>query len=626
MSKKVIGIDLGTGFSAVATIEGGKPVVIANAEGQRTTPSVVCLKDGERKVGISAKRQAIVNPKETVSLIKRFMGVNFDQCEDIIKHVQYPVINKNNKPYVSIDGRDYSPEEISSMILMKMKKTAEDYLGETVTDAVITCPAWFDHAAREATKLAGEMAGLTVHRVINEPTAAILASGIEINGDESKIVMVADIGCGTTDFSICEISDGITEVLASKGDVFLGGSDFDNAIAQYLVDTFNKEYNYDLSTDTQAMTRILEESEKAKIELSNSTTTEINIPYITAVNGEPKHLMTTLTRAKYEQLTQNLVEKIVACGKDALKAADVDNSDLNCVLLVGGQTRSVNIQEALKNEFNATLNKSINPDEAVCQGAVIQCNTIVGGEGASDVLLLDVTPVSLGIDTYPNRFTKIIEANTTIPTKKSQVFSTAVDNQTAVTVRVLQGERPMSDDNKEIGVFHLDGIAPAPRGIPQIEVSFEIDANGIVTVSAKDKATNKEQHITIENSNKLSQEEIDRIKKEAEQYAEEDKKRVEELEKLNAGEGFASQIEKSLDEFKDKITDDEKQTITPLLEKLKQSVTDKKYDEIDADMKALQDVWFPIVQKFYQEQQSSETATEAQATDVNVQDVDATEV
>ena len=489
-----ISVDLGTGNSCTAVIENGKPVVVANSEGKRTTPSVVSLKNGERKVGESANRQRIINPMETIYNIKRFMGNDYDACSEIISRVPYKVNNVGGKPRIEVEGKEYSPEEISSFILNKMKKTAEDYLGEAVTDAVITCPAWFDNAAREATKLAGEMCGLNVLRIINEPTAAILASSI-VTSNKSQKVMVADIGCGTTDFSICDISDGVVEVLASKGDVFLGGSDFDNAISQWLIDSFKSENGIDLSKDKQALSRIIEAAEKAKIELSSSTSTDINLPYITVKDGTPIHLTQTITRAKLEQLTVSLVDKIVKCGEEALKAANLDRSDLDCILLVGGQSRSLAIQEALSKTFGVELNKSVNPDEAVAEGAAIQANTIIGGSNASDILLLDVTPLTLGIETMGGVMTTLVE---------EQIFTTASANQTSVQIHVLQGERAMAKDNKSLGIFSLDGIMPAPRGVPRIEVSFSLDANSILTVSATDKATGKEQHITIQNNNSLS--------------------------------------------------------------------------------------------------------------------------
>lgn len=601
MSKKAIGIDLGTGFSAVAVIENGKPTIIANSEGGRTTPSVVSLKDGDKKVGETARRQRVVNPKETITVIKRFMGVEYSKCGDIIKNVPYEVKDVKGKPRIVVDGREYSPEEISSYIVNKMKKTAEDYIGESVTDAVITCPAWFDNAAREATKLAGEMCGLNVLRVINEPTAAILSSEIDVkHGD--KIVLVADIGSGTTDFSVCELSDGVTEVLASHGNVFLGGTDFDNAIANWLIDDFKAEYGVNLKDDVQALQRILEAAEKAKIELSSTTSTEINLPYITVIDSAPKHLIKTLTRAKFDQLTKDLVDEIISCGKEAMKQAKVEYRDLHCVLLVGGQTRSESIQKALSDEFKAPLNKSVNPDEAVACGAAIQANILIGGDNASDVLLLDVTPLTLGIETMGNVMTPLVEANTTIPTRRSEVFSTAVDNQPAVTINVLQGERPMATDNKSIGLFTLDGIAPARRGVPQIEVTFDIDANGIVTVSAIDKATNKEQHITIESKNSLSQEEIDRIKQEAKEHEEEDKKTKERLEKSNKCEALIYSVEQTMDNLKEHITEEDKKFFDEKVEVLKKMREDNDFSKFNEEEGAIQSKLYEISSKSYGKQ------------------------
>lgn len=606
MSKRVIGIDLGTGNSAVATIENGVPTIIVNSEGNRTTPSVIGLKNGDRKVGESARRQRVVSPKETVSLIKRFMGVDYDKCSEIMKHVPYNVVNVNGKPRVDINGKQYSPEELSSMILAKMKKSAEDFCGEEVTDAVITCPAWFDNNAREATKLAGEMAGLKVHRIINEPTAAILASDIDTENG-SKIILVADIGMGTTDFSVCEVSDGIVEVLASKGDVFLGGSDFDNAIASWIVDLLKSDYGVDITSDPQAMQRILEAAEAAKIDLSNGTSTDINLPYITLKDGAPIHLITSLTRANMERLTSKLVDRIVACAKEAVEASKVDRKDISSILMVGGQSRSLAIREALKNEFKVDLNLSVNPDEAVALGAAVQANIIVGGDGSKEILLLDVTPISMGIETMGGIFTKLIDANTTIPCKKTEIFSTAVDNQTTVDIRVLQGERPMAKDNKEVGIFRLDGILPAQRGIPQIEVTFDIDANGILKVSAKDKATNKEQSITIESKGSLTDAEIQRIKNEAEQFAEADKKEKENAEIINKGDGIVFSTERTIKDMNDKLTDEDKTNLNELVSKMKTAVKDKNIDDINSLEKEINSTWNSISERIYSKENQTNT-------------------
>lgn len=609
MSKRVIGIDLGTGNSAVATIENGIPTIIVNSEGNRTTPSIISLKNGERKVGESARRQRVVSPKETVSLIKRFMGVDYDKCSDIMKHVSYDVINVNGKPRVQINDKQYSPEELSSMILAKMKKSAEDFCGEEVTDAVITCPAWFDNNAREATKLAGEMAGLKVHRIINEPTAAILASDIDTTKG-SKIVLVADIGCGTTDFSVCEISDGMVEVLASKGDVFLGGSDFDNAIASWMVGLLKDGYNLDVTQDPQAMQRIIEAAEAAKIDLSNSTSTDINLPYIALKDGAPIHLITSLTRAYMERLTSGLVERIVNCAKEAVTASKVDKKDISCILMVGGQSRSLAVRDALKKEFDVELNLSVNPDEAVALGAAVQANIIVGGDGSKDILLLDVTPISMGIETMGGIFTKLIDANTTIPCRKTEIFSTAVDNQTSVDIKVLQGERPMAKDNKEVGVFRLDGIMPAQRGVPQIEVTFDIDANGILKVSATDKATNKEQSITIESKGSLTEAEIEKIKKDAEEFAEADKKEKEIAETVNRGDSIIFSTEKSMKDMAEKMSDDDKKKLSELIDKMKKAVQDKDINEINTLDEEIKSTWHGISEKIYSSAQSDSTTTD----------------
>ena len=604
MSNKVFGIDLGTGNSCVAVIEGGKPVVIANAEGNRTTPSVVFIKGDERKIGSTAKRGMIMNPKNTVSFIKRFMGAEWNDpdVQKMLTMITYEVVNKNNKPYVRIDGKDYSAEEISSFILADLAKVASDYYGEDVKDCVITVPAWFNDVQRKATKLAGELAGLTVHRIINEPTAAILAAGMD-KEDKERLVLVNDLGCGTEDVSICEVSQGMVEVLASDGDVFLGGQNYDNEIVDWMAEEFMKDHSgVDLRKDPMAYARLIEAAEKAKCELSTSKQTEINLPYITVQDGVPQMLVMTLTRAKFESLTKKYTDKVIEIAKRALQKANKTASDITDILLVGGSSRMPQVQEALKNAFGDKLNKQSNFDEAVALGAVIQAKAIVNPE-ESDTLLLDVTPISLGIEVNGNMFGKLIDANTTIPCKKSQVFTTAVDNQPAVSIVVLQGERPMSKDNKQIGLFNLDGIAPAPRGIPQIEVTFDIDANGTLTVSAKDLGTQKEQHITISDSNALSQEEIDRIKKEAEEHKAEDDKKKAEMDKKNAAEGYIYSVEKSLtdDNLKDKFTDDEKKQLEDLVKEAKEAIDSKDDTKMFEKKDELEKVFQPIITRIYQE-------------------------
>ena len=604
MSNKVFGIDLGTGFSACAVIEGGKPVVIANAEGHRTTPSVVYIKGDERKVGNAAKRGMVMNPKNTVSFVKRFMGAEWNDADvqKMLTMVTYNVVNKNGKPYIKIDNKEYSPEEISSYILTEMAKIASDYYGEEVKKVVITVPAWFNDVQRKATKLAGELAGLEVLRIINEPTAAILSSDIDTTKGD-RTVMVVDYGCGTLDFSICECSDGMIEVLASDGDVFLGGQNYDNKIVDWMADEFMKDHpTIDLRKDQMAYARLVEAAEKAKCELSTTSSTEINLPYITVLDGAPQMLVLTLTKAKFESLVSDLNSRVIELAKRALNKANKSSSEIDDILLVGGSCRIPSVQEALKNNFGDKLNKTANFDEAVALGAAKQAKAIVNPED-TDTLLLDVTPITLGIEVNGNMMGKLIEANTTIPCKKSQVFTTAVDNQPAVSIVVLQGERPMSKDNKQIGVFNLDGILPAPAHVPQIEVTFDIDANGTLTVSAKDLGTQKEQHITINDSNSLSQDEIDRIKKEAEEHKAEDAAKKEEMDKKNAAEGYIYTVAKSLEDenLKSKFTNDERKQLEDIIKDAKAAIEAKDDTKMLAKKDELEKVYQPIITRIYQE-------------------------
>ena len=608
---KIIGIDLGTTNSCVSVMEGNEPVVITSAEGHRTTPSIVAFTDGgERKVGEPAKRQAITNPKRTIFSIKRFMGEKYDNVAGDIARAPYSIVRgDNNTPRVEIDGRQYTPQEISAIILQKMKKTAEDYLGQEVTEAVVTVPAYFSDSQRQATKEAGEIAGLKVRRIINEPTAAALAYGLDKKDSDMKVA-VYDLGGGTFDISILELGDGVFEVKSTNGDTHLGGDDFDHVLIDYMAEAFKAEHHIDLRQDPMALQRLKEAAEKAKIELSSTTTTEINLPYIMPVNGIPQHLMMPLTRAKFEQLCDHLVQKTIEPCRIALRDAGLSASDIDEVILVGGSTRIPAIQQVVEQFFGKTPNKSVNPDEVVAIGAAIQGGVLTGE--VKDVLLLDVTPLSLGIETLNGVFTKLIEANTTIPTRKSEVFSTASDNQPSVEINVCQGERPMARDNTSLGRFHLDGIPAAPRGVPQIEVTFDIDANGILSVSAKDKGTGKEQKIRIEASSGLTDQEIQRMRDEAKANEEKDKAEKERVDKINAADSNIFSTEKQLKEYGDKISADKRSAIEAALAKLKEAHKNQDIAAIDSSIAELNNAWQAASQDLYSAQQQAQQAQNAQ--------------
>lgn len=618
----IIGIDLGTTNSAVAVVENGESVIIPNSEGKRTTPSVVAFTDSERKIGDPAKRQAVTNPEKTIYSIKRFIGKDFSSTKSELGRVPYKVESVGNDvPGVVIGDKKYTPQEISAMILQKMKKTAEDYLGFEVNRAVITVPAYFGDAERNATIEAGEIAGLKVERIINEPTAASLAYGMDKKSGESTI-LVFDCGGGTHDVSVLEIGDGVFEVKSTDGDVHLGGDDFDNALIDWMVDEFKSEHDMDLSKDAMAHQRLKDAAEKAKIELSTSADTEVNLPYITAKDGVPLHFVKKITRSKFNQLTSELVDRSIECAKVALSKAKLTKDDIDEIILVGGSTRIPAIQEALEKEFGKSPNKSVNPDEVVALGAAIQGGVLT--KDVTDVLLLDVTPLTLGIETMGGVFTKLIDANTTIPTTKVETFSTAADNQPSVEIHVLQGERAMAKDNRSLGKFHLDGIMPAPRGIPQIEVKFDIDANGVLSVSAKDKASGKENKIRIEGGSQLSKEEIEKMKSEAEANAESDRMEKEKVEKLNTADSLIFQTERQIKEFEDKLTDENKSELQNKLETLKEAHKQSDLTAIDSSMESLNETWQRISQELYSK--VNEESKSEQSEDNGTEDVDFEEV
>ena len=631
---KVIGIDLGTSTSCVSVFEGVQPTVIVNSEGNRTTPSVVGFANGERKVGDAARRQAITNPKNTVYAIKRFMGIPFDKAQKEADRVTYNVINEGGYPRVDIDGRKYTPQEISATILQKMKKTAEDYLGAEVKDAVITVPAYFDDSQRKATIEAGQIAGLNVLRIINEPTAAALAYGVDKANKDMNIV-VYDIGGGTSDVSILNFGGGVFEVISTNGDSHLGGEDFDQAIVNYLVEEFEKQEGVNVSSDAMAMQRLKEAAEKAKIELSTTTSTDINLPYLTLVNGVPKHLMLTLTRAKFEQLTENLYNKLIELCKEALRLSKLETKDIDEVILVGGSTRIPKVVEAAKTVFQKDPSKAVNPDEAVSLGAAIQGAVLNKEDGVGDIVLLDVTPLNLGIETLGGVMTTLIEANTTIPCDKEETFSTASDNQTEVTINLLQGNRPMASQNKSIGRFNLTGILPAKRGVPQIAVKISINANGVIEVSATDKGTGKAQSIRVEGSSSLSKEEIERMKAEAEANADADKKERETADAVNKGDNIAFTQEKMIEEQKDNLTSDEKTKLEGLISQMKEAVKAKDVNKINELEASINETWQTVSQRVYANNQSQQTTQQPTDEEVaesaaeqpnDVQDAEFTEI